>query len=149
MFDNDSSSIEKQNSNNNVSECLGIGNEEIVNDKTNAQIIMGKSIPSTPIIIIQNDFEYTIKNDVLVNIPEGDIKLRNWEIEAKELIKPIGNQNKGQIARYIARRVRQEFPEYVPRFVQLIADNINAYLGGSKINETKKENEILNRKVPF
>jgi hypothetical protein len=45
-----------------------------------------------------------------------------FEVEARNLIKPVGDQNKGQVARFVATRLREAHPAFTPKVVRLIAE---------------------------
>jgi len=129
VFDNDSDSPEKQKSNKNLASCFALTLDEIVNEVDIFKVIESKNSPNTPIIIMEKDFETALSKDFCKNFPTKKQELEKWEQEAKDLIKPIGNQNKGQIARYIARKIRSTYPDYTPSFIKEIGDRMKIQLG--------------------
>lgn len=104
VFDNDNSQ-QKNSSNKNIASCFGLDVDEIINDVNVIKSIESKSEPKTKILILEQDFETAFKKELDNQNHIG--KYEQFEKEAKELVKPIGNQQKGVIARYIVRKANQ------------------------------------------
>lgn len=115
MFDNDNSA-DKQNSNQQLSLCFDIAMNDILNDITFAKRIT--SPRGCEIIVVENDFEYSIREQVTAHVYDG------FETEAKNLVKPINNQQKGVIGRFVARRLLENDPTFLPRSVELLREII-------------------------
>lgn len=97
VFDDDNA----ENSNNNLSACFGIQPEEIlVPDDIHIKTMISNTLPSTEMIIMKKDFETAFKYE-LQQLEPG--LYNQLESEAKDLIKPIRDQQKGTVARYIVR----------------------------------------------
>lgn len=100
VFDDDNS----ENSNNNISACFGIDPDEIlVPDGNYFKTMTSTSLPNTEMVIMKKDFENSFKHELeLLEVGLYD----QLAAEAKELIKPIRNQQKGAVARYIVRNAK-------------------------------------------
>lgn len=90
-----------ESSNKNIAACFGIEEPEIVAGNDGIKVIESRSEPQTKLLIMEKDFETTFEKEV-DNIKEGLFK--EFETEAKDLIKPIKKQQKGAIARYVVRK---------------------------------------------
>lgn len=101
VFDDDNS----DSSNNNIASCFGINSDDIiVPESIHFKIMTASSLPNTAMIIMKKDFETAFKFE----LDKFKIGLYDQlEAEAKELIKPIRNQQKGTVARFIVRRAQQ------------------------------------------
>jgi len=98
-------------------------------------------------MILERDFETAIKKDWIRQIG-SDEDINNYEKEAKAFIKPIENGNKGQIARFIARKLVNDFA-FVPEFVEKIRDIIlSAFKEMENIVEESFETEDY-EELPF
>jgi putative ATP-dependent endonuclease of OLD family len=128
MFDDDSETEAKAGSNANLCRCFGIMFSAAVGTAT-FQSFDATTGPKTPVIALRQDFEAAIKMDFLNRYPEGAGVIAGYEAAAKELIKPVRDQNKGQVARYVARRLSAEYPDFVPGFVEQIAAILRDALG--------------------
>ena len=100
IIDNDNTS-EKISSNNNIAACFGLNVNEIIDDVEICKVIESNSLPYTSIIVIEKNFEHAFSKDLQINEIGDFEKLHE---DAKQLIKPIGNQQKGVIARYIVKK---------------------------------------------
>lgn len=122
IFDNDNCES-KQSSNKNIATCFGLTIEDIVNDVDGYKhIITTNEICETDILILEKDFESAVKNDL---IKKGyDSLYQSLETQAKELIKPLKDQQKGIIAREIARNIQGQIGDYVPDFVNHLSETI-------------------------
>ena len=121
LFDNDNSNGKEQ-SNKNLAECFGLQLADILHAEAVYTKLTSKSGVSSSLFILNQDFETALKSDL------NDLDLyTQLEAEAKEVVKPIGNQNKGQIARFIARKLKAKKPEYVPSFAQELAKEIKGH----------------------
>lgn len=113
VFDNDNSP-EKENSNQNIASCFSLGVTEITDDVDLAKKLVSPG--GCDIIVVQNDLETSIRNQVTSAVYDV------FDAEAKELIKPIGNQQKAVIARFIARKLTDNDPHFIPKIVQLLRE---------------------------
>ena len=80
-----------------------------------------KSFPSLRGNVAECDKGELKKSYHLKNYTQRDFN------NAKQLIKPIGNQNKAQIAKYIANKIISIYPDYISLFVwelQLMLEQI-------------------------
>lgn len=77
---------------------------------------------SQSLFILKKDFENTVSSDYSNYCSENSIenKFEQYRQEAKELIKPINNSQKGQVARFIIKRILLDNPEYKPEFINKI-----------------------------
>jgi putative ATP-dependent endonuclease of OLD family len=123
IFDNDNSEV-KQSSNKNIAACFGLEIEDIVNEVDGYKhIITTNELCETDILILEKDFETAVQNDLIKKGYDG--LYQALENQAKELIKPLKNQQKGAIAREIARNIQDQIGDYVPDFVNHLAETIS------------------------
>lgn len=123
IFDNDNSE-EKQSSNRNLANCFGLSIEEIINNIENFKHIKVRNeLLETDILILENDFETAVQNDLIKKGYDG--LYQALESQAREVIKPLKNQQKGAIAREIARNIQDQIGDYVPDFVKVLAETIS------------------------
>jgi putative ATP-dependent endonuclease of the OLD family len=146
IIDNDNTP-DKAKSNTNISNCFGIAIDKILNfEGTN--IALESMVDKTPLLILKNDFEICLKEEI------GEELYSQYQQEAKQIIKPIGNQQKGVIARYIVRKVIENTPEYTPSFIETLIGLLAEYIPGAEevLNEEKVVEEPLtetNDDLPF
>ncbi len=128
VFDNDNSP-EKKKSNENLASCFNCDNTDFLTDcviykeiKTNR-----KGIYEQLLIVLENDFETAIKKDLEKYCNENSIECKYDEFrnEALKTIKPLKDTQKGQVARYIAKKVCDFYPGYVPAFIEAIKQFFN------------------------
>jgi putative ATP-dependent endonuclease of the OLD family len=120
VFDNDNSN-EKVNSNVQLANCFELTVNDFINDVALAKKII--SPKGCDIIVIETDFESSIRSQITPTIYDV------FYAEAKALIKPINNQQKGVISRFIARKILENDPDFIPRSVQLLKEAITQRLG--------------------
>ena len=101
VIDNDNSP-NKTSSNTNIANCFGLTIADIIDNVDIVKVVNSNTDPSSKIVILEQDFETAFKKELISQDHDG--RYEEFETEAKELIKPIGNQQKGVIARYIVRK---------------------------------------------
>lgn len=101
VFDNDNSP-NKVNSNTNIANCFGITVDDIINDVDVIKVLDSNTDPVTKLVILEQDFETAFEKELTNQNHNGVYE--TLRTEARDLIKPIGNQQKGVIARYIVRK---------------------------------------------
>jgi hypothetical protein len=113
--DDDDLNGSKRKSNQNLATCFGLSVEEITCEKSSfLKKLMSNGNPGTPIIMLSQDYESSLQNNFEA-WPGGSAEAYSeLEKEAISLIRPIGNQNKGQIARHIARGLVSRYPDFKP-----------------------------------
>lgn len=104
VFDNDNSP-NKVNSNTNIANCFGVTINDLVNDVEIIKVIDSANAPLTKLVILEQDFETAFRKDLENQGHFGVFETLNED--AKNLVKPIGNQQKGVIARYIVRKSKE------------------------------------------
>lgn len=114
IFDNDNKN-NKEKSNNNITTCFNLEIHDILDDVNIYKHIKSKTEIESDLIIIEIDFETAVKKDLIAKGCESVYE----ELEASAIkeIKPLGNQQKGAIARYIARKIQSHIQGYAPEFV--------------------------------
>jgi len=115
IFDNDNS-VEKVSSNQQLANCFDVTMNELINDITLAKKVV--SPRGCDIIVIETDFESALRSQITPAVYDV------FNVEARAFIKPINNQQKGVVARYIARKILDNDPDFVPTSVQLLKDVI-------------------------
>lgn len=114
---------EKRRSNIGLSSCFGVELDDIL-DVDLAKVVRRAVEPEGALVVLEGDYETSLLKDLGSQLPDVGTKLDAWEAEAKALIRPVGTQNKGQIARYIARKLVAEHPGLQPKFVDLITEEL-------------------------
>lgn len=131
LFDNDDDGNgNKRQSNANISSCFNTTIEELINlsdgeifkvlDTQNAQIFFQR------LFILETDFETVMKLDYesYCTTSGTENKYEDYIDEARNLIKPLNNSQKGQIARCVLRKILVNNPNYYPAFVKKMIDNM-------------------------
>lgn len=103
VFDSDS------DGNQNIAECFGCEKEVIENDISKIKKIETKN---QNLFVFEKDFEAALKKDF-----NDDVKWQEYESEAKEVIKPRPKTQKGQVARFVVKRILERNPNYIPTFL--------------------------------
>jgi putative ATP-dependent endonuclease of the OLD family len=120
VVDNDNTEG-KQRSNEQLASCFNVVPNDLLNDVQGAKHI--ESNRGCDLIVVEVDFESCIKAQV------GAEAYNAFETEAKNLIKPIGDQQKGVISRFIARKLLENDPAFIPKPIEfikeLIVDKLN------------------------
>jgi putative ATP-dependent endonuclease of OLD family len=101
VFDNDNSA-NKVSSNTNIANCFGITINDIIDNVDVVKIIDSKTVPQSKLVILERDFETAFKKEIDSQGHVGSYEA--FDSEARELIKPIGSQQKGVISRFIVRK---------------------------------------------
>ena len=138
LFDNDDDGTDgnrasraKRKSNENVATCFGLQLDQILHSEVWGEI-QSISQPETTLIILGDDFETAVEADYSNDWDFGDATFAEMVQDAKDLMKPVNNnQGKGLIARYVARKILSNKPNYCPKFTRRIAEIVNAKLGFS------------------
>jgi len=122
IFDNDNKNG-KEKSNKNIATCFNLELDDLLNDVDSFKSLTCKTKIPTDIIVLEIDFETAIKKDLAKKGYDG--LYETLELEAIKIIKPVGNQQKGAIARHVAREIQTQIGEYAPDFVRHLAETIN------------------------
>jgi hypothetical protein len=113
--DDDDLNGSKSKSNQNLATCFGLEIQELCKESSILKILTSKASPETKIIMLSQDFEASLRKDFEAWESGSSEAYNALEREAITLIRPIGNQNKGQIARHIAQGLVSGFPGFKPR----------------------------------
>lgn len=101
VFDNDNSA-NKVSSNTNIANCFGITINDITDGVDVIKVIDSNTVPISKLVILEQDFETSFKKEL---DSQGHVGcFESFDADARELIKPIGNQQKGVISRFIVRK---------------------------------------------
>ncbi len=127
LFDNDNSSG-KQSSNKLLAECF---NTDITNFLDNCDIYKKvecskEDIFKQDVIILEQDFETSIQKDLKKYCDDNSHEYKYDEFMeiAKGIINPTAGAQKGQMARFMARRLVKEYPDFKPKFVTEICSTL-------------------------
>jgi len=108
VFDSDS------DGNINLASCFGCDENEI---SQNINIVKKMETANQNLFVFETDFEKALKKDF-----NNDAEWQKYEDKAKEIIKPRPGTQKGQIARYICKKILED-NNYRPEFLSdLLAD---------------------------
>ena len=122
ILDNDNKNG-KEKSNKNVATCFNLTLDNFLNDVDSYKYLTSKTEIQTDIIVLEIDFETAVKKDLIKNGKEGLYEA--LEADAVKLIKPVNNQQKGAIARNVAREIQTQIGDYAPEFIHVLAKLIN------------------------
>ncbi len=128
LFDSDNSNPEKVKSNENLAKCFNCTTSELteVEDLIKVVNVHKESIFSQKLFVINKDFEACIKKDIddycILNFVDN--KYNVFEQEAIDIIKPTPKAQKGQVARYIIKKILAEYPDYKPTFMKTLIDEM-------------------------
>lgn len=142
IFDRDDSN----NNNSGIAKCFGLEVADIEHDEQSFKRLISENTPNYPIYVFNQDYETAIK----ASLSDSSLYDR-YKAEAKELIKPTGDQCKGQIGRYIARKLVENSQDNVPEFVHHILKDIQDHLD-SYNNEDDSQDDIddpYDDEIPF
>lgn len=109
VFDSDSQG------NNNLAICFGCDENDL---KSDIDKIKKVETTNQNIFVFETDFETALKRDF-----NKDTEWQKYEDEAKEIIKPRPDTQKGQVARYICNKILED-KSYQPAFLQDLVDEI-------------------------
>jgi len=147
LFDNDNDDADKQRSNRNIAACMGVEMSDFTERVAICKVLEANRPGKTPLVVLEKDFEHALDRDYREwssdQFADAD-DIQTWRAEAREYIKPEGNQGKGLIARFAARRMCAAQPEFVPLFAHEIATRVSESLG-IKLNRMRKHMDD----VPF
>lgn len=131
LFDNDASTDSGRN-NKNIATCFSLDPQTFVEDIDNVKVVpalLSSSIET--LIVLDKDFENSIKYNLTSSI------YNKYYSIAKDLIKPISKSSqKGAIARYIARQVVQDYPNFSPTVALKIVDILKDHFPQIAISTT-------------
>jgi len=111
VFDSDSDS----QGNTNIANCFGCYESEI---SYNVDKLKKLTTHKQNLFIFEQDFETALKKDF-----NNDARWQEFENEAKEIIKPKPNTQKGQIARYICKKILED-DSYKPEFLNELVNEV-------------------------
>lgn len=152
LFDNDDDGNGyKRQSNANISMCFNTSIEELIN-LSDGEILrvldtQNDKIFSQRLFILETDFETVMKLDYesYCTTSETENKYQEYCDEARDLIKPLNNSQKGQMARHILRKILVNNPDYHPAFIKKMIDNMGLSLSENEITSPDEfEIEIPN-----
>lgn len=109
VFDSDSQG------NNNIAACFDCNEKDLQSDINKIKKVETKK---QNLFVFEKDFETAFKKDF-----NNDIKWDEYEKEAREVIKPRPNTQKGQIARHICNKILED-KSYQPIFLQDLLNDI-------------------------
>jgi putative ATP-dependent endonuclease of OLD family len=122
IFDNDNKNG-KEKSNKNIASCFKLELADLLDNVNSYKHITPKTDIETDLIVLEIDFETAVKKDLIKIGKEGLYEA--LEADAVKLIKPVNNQQKGAIARHVAREIQTQIGYYAPEFVHVLAKLIN------------------------
>lgn len=133
VFDSDDSS-DKNKANEIISKCFSCRKDVIT---TGIKVIKKIETDSQDLFVLEKDFETALKKGF-----NDDEKWDEYEREAKETIKPTGNGQKGQVARYIVKKILKDNEEYRPLFLQELVNEIQDSKKQDSVGVTEKGDDI-------
>lgn len=128
VFDNDPAS---PGSNKNICACFKLDEADLLFFTGVFTTLSTRLAPDMPVVVLDGDFETAIERDALASGISQE-RLKAIEHAALDAIKPLKGQCKGQVARFVARKLLQEHPDYCPSFVRVLADRIRDTLGATR-----------------
>lgn len=125
VVDNDDRKDGAERSNRGLSLCFDTNLGSILQVDV-AKAIRRAAEPTGTLVVLEQDYETALKRNAQGKIPGITDALETWDTEARRLIRPVGTQNKGQIARYVARKLVTQYPEFQPVFIDIIAHELES-----------------------
>lgn len=111
----------KEKSNKNIADCFDLKIDDIISNIEIINLIELEAFPNTRLLVLDLDFENAFEKDLAKH--NYNTKFQQFEGEAKDLIKPLKNQQKGVIARYIVRKSLR-LPNFNSRIGEVIAETL-------------------------
>ena len=112
IFDSDSVG------NNNLAACFGCDEEDLLSGIDKMKKIKTEK---QNLFVFETDFETALKKDF-----NDDEKWSEYERQAREIIKPTRNGQKGQIARFICNKILED-QNYKPLFLKDLVDETQLF----------------------
>ena len=109
VFDSD------RNWNNNIASCFGCDENSIPLNINKSRVI---STERQKLFVFEKDFETALKKDFA-----KDELWAQYENSARELIKPTNTGQKGQVARFICKKILED-ENYIPEFLRELYNHI-------------------------
>lgn len=132
MFDNDqdeasgeSSSQHAKSGNADLAMCFGLQKSDFMRTHSGASRLKARRNPATDVIVLAKDFETAVRTGAAAIERGAEREVEAWENEARAVIRPAHNGNKGQVARYVARKYCERFASSVPPFVRELCEALN------------------------
>ena len=129
VFDNDNSP-EKKNSNGNLAKCFNCNGSNFFDNCSIYKTVQSvkENIFEQALIVLEKDFETSVKKDLEKYCNEHRVKCKYDEFknEAIEIIKPLKDSQKGQVARFIAKKITESYPDFIPSFTSEIINFIHS-----------------------
>lgn len=119
VFDAD----KKAGNNENLAKCFGIKVIDIEHAEPCYKKIESLHTPKTPLIIFKKNFEVSVQDSLT-----DKCLYTRCEDEAKTFIKPVNDQSKGQVARYVARKLIENSHSNIPAFIKDMLKEIKSAL---------------------
>lgn len=129
VFDSDSQG------NNNLASCFGCAEGDL--QANNIDKIKKIKTINQNLYVFEKDFETALKKDF-----NNDVKWTEYENKAKEIIKPRPDTQKGQIARFICKKILED-QSYRPLFLQELVNEIQ------NLNQAENIQSIADDDLPF
>jgi len=138
VFDNDNNAEQKENKD--LATCMALAVSDFCNNITICKCIEANRAGKSPLVIVNGNFEAALKSDYATwakdHFPADGDDLDRWTKEAHDFI----TQGKGLIARFVATRMCEEQPEFVPLIVDAVAQQLATTLG-IKLTRTRAVDE--------
>lgn len=129
LFDNDVTGDGKDG-NQQLAECFNCSVDDIVKDiGIYTRLDTAKQdVFEQPLIILRGDFETAIESELAKHCQEQGIEdnYKAFVEEAMSVINPNPGGQKGQVARFIAKRITSKYPDFIPDFVREICVIMNS-----------------------
>jgi len=144
----------KRASNKNIASCFNTTIDEIldIEDEENIKVLHyeNEDLFNQDIFVLKKDFETAFKEDYQKYCEEQSLDDKYKEIydEANDLIKPVKNSQKGQLARYIVNRILSENPDYKPNFINTIIENLG-FNQEDQASDMTNDEELNEDDFPF
>ena len=110
----------KENANKQLAICFNLTTNELLDEVEIAKLIHNEN--GVPLIVLEENFEFSIKKEI------GEEIYSEFESEAKDLIKPINDQQKGVVSRYIGIKIIESYPGFTPKSVLILKEEIKEIL---------------------
>lgn len=159
MCDNDqkvalegSSAHPPTTANTSLAACFGLDASDFMRTVDGVARVRSRQNPSTSVIILCDEFEVAVRMGVAAILPVAEQDVDSWEKEARELIRPTRDGNKGQIARYVARKYCKKFSTVVLPFIRELCEALKetGVLPSGVVDQSRwQQHAVDDAELPF
>lgn len=124
LADNDNDGTkDKMQSNELLASCFGYELDELLTVSV-CRRLRRPSPPDGALVLLEKDFEAAVRASYATFDSEDSERIARLESDALDKLGP--RANKGLVARYVARRIVEDKPDFCPDFIKLILEELRS-----------------------